>query len=181
MSARAASLAHVRDIAGETVPMIQATDDPVTASAIDRAHAPLRPTIYRPSGPSVTRLESGEEIEAEIFRGPALARAGIDASEPIHAGSEVVAVRVPALHVDDLVEIRIPRAYAESARARTPDHPAWMPAARLANSVMLPHGWLLIESSVPTIVSQTGDGRTRIEFDAPHESESEIVLTVQRR
>jgi len=161
--------------------MIQATDDTLAASAIDRAYAPLRPTIYRPSRPSVTRLGSGEEIETEIFRGPALARAGIDTRDQMHAGGEVVAIRVPALHEDDLVEIRIPRAYAESSRAMTPDHPAWMTPPRLANSVMLPHGWLLIESSVPTIVSQTGDGRTRIEFDAPHDSEPEIVLTVQRR
>ena len=161
--------------------MIQATDETLAASAIDRAHAPLRPTVYRPSRPSVTRLESGEELEAEIFRGPALARAGINAREPMHAGGEVVAIRVPALHADDLVEIRIPRAYAESTPASAPDHPAWTSPGRLANSVMLPHGWLLIESSVPTIVSQTGDGRTRIEFDAPQESEPEIVLTVQRR
>ena len=161
--------------------MIQATDETLAARAFDRAHAPLRPTIYRPSRPWVTRLGSGEEVEAEIFRGPALARAGVNASEPLHAGSDVVAIRVPALHTDDLVEIRIPRAYVETARASTPDHPAWMSPGRLANSVMLPHGWLLIESSVPTIVSQTGDGRTRIEFDAPHESEPEIVLTVQRR
>jgi hypothetical protein len=161
--------------------MIQATDETLATSAIDRAHAPLRPTIYRPSQPSVRHLESGEELEAEIFRGPALARAGIDAREPMHAGSDVVAIRVPALHADDLVEIRIPRAYAESTPVSAPERPARMTPGRLANSVMLPHGWLLIESSVPTIVSQTGDGRTRIEFDAPRESESEIVLTVQRR
>ena len=178
MNARSAALAHARDLAGDFLTMIQAIDEQAGAAAIDRA--PLRPTIYRPSPPSLTRVANGERIDAEIFGGPALARAGIDFREPVREGSEVVAIRVPALHADDLVEIRIPRAYVDGTRRATPDHPSWTASGRLANSVMLPHGWLLTESSVATIVSQTGDGRTRIEFDAPRDGAAEIVLTVHR-
>jgi len=58
-------------------------DNTLRAAVSDGAHQPLRPTIYRPSGsrslrPSLTRVTSGEEIEAEIFHGSALARVGID-------------------------------------------------------------------------------------------------------
>ena len=179
MNATSAARAYARDIAGDPVRMIQASDSSLTASVTEPAGAALRPTIYRPSRPSITRVASGEEIEAEIFRGPALARAGIDFRDPVQPGSEVVAIRVPALVAEDLVEIRIPRIYAEAARA-VPDRSAWSSPRRLANTLMLPHGWLLIESSVATVVSQTGDGRTRIEFDAPFDSAPEIVLTVQR-
>ncbi len=160
--------------------MIQASDARLIAGTIAGILPSLRPTIYRPSRPSVTHVATGEEIETEIFRGPALARAGIEFREPIREGSEVVAIRVPALHADDMVEIRIPRTYTERKRIVSSDHSAWSSSGRPANSVMLPHGWLLIESSVPTIVSRTGDGRTRIEFDAPDADAAEVVLTVQR-
>ena len=160
--------------------MIQATENPLTVGSGERAHAPLRPTIYRPSRPSVTHVVSGQEIEAEIFRGPALARAGIEFREPVREGSEVVAIRVPALHADDLVELRIPRAYTDGARGAASAQAPRSANRRPAHSVMLPYGWLLIESSVATMVSQTGDGRTRIEFDAPADNAPEIVLTVQR-
>jgi hypothetical protein len=180
MNATSAARAYARDIAGDPVRMIQASETSLTTTATEPAGAALRPTIYRPSRPSITRVENGEEIETEIFRGPALARAGIDFREPVQPGSEVVAIRVPALDVDDLVEIRIPRIYAEAARDATLDRQSWHAPRRLANTLMLPHGWLLIEGSVATVVSQTGDGRTRIEFDAPVDSAPEIVLKVQR-
>ena len=159
--------------------MIQATDSRLIAGALPGAHASLNPTVYRPTRPSITHVASGEEIETEIFRGPALARAGIALRDPIREGSEIVAIRVPALHADDLVEIRIPRAYTDRAPAR-PGRAGRTSHGRPANSVLLPHGWLLIASSVPTVVCRAGDGRTRIEFDAPDEDASELVLTVQR-
>ena len=160
--------------------MIQATDSRLIAGTITGIVPSLRPTVYRPSRPSITHVTTGEEIETEIFRGPALARAGIEFRDPIREGSEVVAIRVPALHADDTVEIRIPRAYTDRRRVPPTDHSAWSSRGRPANSVMLPHGWLLIESSVPTIVSRTGDGRTRIEFDPPEDDAAEVSLTVQR-
>lgn len=160
--------------------MIQARDSRLLAGTIAGIQPSLRPTIYRPSRPSITHVATGEEIVTEVFRGPALARAGIEFRDPIREGSEVVAIRVPALHADDMVEIRIPRAYTDRRHVAASDHSAWNARRRPANSVMLPHGWLLIESSVPTIVSRTGDGRTRIEFDAPDSDAAEVVLTVQR-
>jgi hypothetical protein len=176
MTAMSAARAFARTIAGDSTAMIQATDTAFTPDATNREYAPLRPTVYRPSRPSVTRVESGEEIEAEIFRGPALARAGIDFREPARGSGEVVAIRVPALDADDLVELRIPRTYIERSRADQSGRTTGQPA----NSVMLPHGWFLIEGSVPTVVSQTGDGRTRVDFDTPAPGAADVVLTVQR-
>ena len=59
MSATSAVRAFARDIAGEAVRMVQASTTPLTVSALERAYAPLRPTIYRPSRPS--RVVSDQE------------------------------------------------------------------------------------------------------------------------
>ena len=60
MSVISAARAYTRDIAGEAVRMLQASDSDLT-SALERAYAPLRPTIYRPSRPSIARITGGEE------------------------------------------------------------------------------------------------------------------------
>jgi hypothetical protein len=91
-----------------------------------------------------------------------------------------VVIRVPAIDADEPVQLRIPHSYAESPRPIAQHHLAWETSAGPANSLVLPRGWHLIESSVPTIVSATSDGRTNVEFDAPHDSAHEIVMTVQR-
>ena len=60
MSATSAARAYARDIAGEAVRMIQASDSELT-STLERVYAPLRPTTYRPSRPFITRVTGGEE------------------------------------------------------------------------------------------------------------------------
>ena len=72
--------------------MIQATDPRLIAGALTGAHASLNPTVYRPTRPSITHVASGEAIETEIFRGPALARTGIALRDPVRESSEVVPI-----------------------------------------------------------------------------------------
>ena len=66
--------------------MIRATNDTATDTALDRTYPPLCPTVYRPSRPSATRIEKGEEIRADVFRGPGAPRAGVDGREPVREG-----------------------------------------------------------------------------------------------
>jgi hypothetical protein len=133
-----------------------------------------------PARPSVILRDSGEELEAEILRGPAIVRAGIQISDPIRLDADIVAIRVPTIHSRGQVQLRIPRSYAESPRPIAQHHLGWEPSEGPANCLVLPPGWHLIESSVPTIVSALADGGTSVGFDAPADGTQEIVMTVQR-
>ena len=57
MSATSAARAYTREITGQTARMSQTSDSALTITGLERAYAPLRPTVYRPSGPSATRSE----------------------------------------------------------------------------------------------------------------------------
>ena len=59
-----------RGIAGETVRMIQATH----TDAIERTYASLRPTIYRPSGAPVKRVDKSTGTTAGSVLAPAATR-----------------------------------------------------------------------------------------------------------
>jgi hypothetical protein len=66
--------------------MIRATDDTATDTALERTYPPLCPTVYRPSRPSVTRIEKEEGIRADVFRGPGSPRAGVDGRDAVREG-----------------------------------------------------------------------------------------------
>ena len=68
MSATSAARAYARDITGETLTLVRASDKPLTAEAIERSYPPLRPTVYRPSRPSTARLPARDEIEVKVLR-----------------------------------------------------------------------------------------------------------------
>ena len=68
MSATSAARAHARDFTGETLAIMRASDKPVTADAIERSYPPLRPTVYRPSRPSATRVPPRDELEVKVLR-----------------------------------------------------------------------------------------------------------------
>jgi hypothetical protein len=132
--------------------------------------------------PLVTMVDTGEELPAEILRGAAIAHVGLDPYDlaPGSRPGDVVAICVPRVDDDGQVQLRIPRSFADSSRASDQHHLAWENSARPANTMVLPPEWFLLESSVAAIVTRERDGRTRIEFDAPADASTEIVLTVRR-
>ena len=157
--------------------MVQANESAMRSGARELGPSSLRPTVYRPSRPYALPASNGDEPAKRVFRGPALARAGIWFRGP--AGTDnIVAVRVPAAGPEELVELRIPRVLTDGAHSTGQQYTPTS-AAPLPNAMLLPAGWYLLGSSVPTVVSQTGDGRTRIEFDAPPDGAPEVVLTLR--
>jgi hypothetical protein len=52
---------------------------------------------------------------------------------------------------------------------------------RPANAVVLPAGWMLTNSSVPATVSETADGRIRIDYINPRTDDIPVLLTARRR
>jgi hypothetical protein len=47
--------------------------------------------------------------------------------------------------------------------------------------VVLPAGWALTNSSIPATVSETADGRVRLDFVNPRPDEIAVLITARRR
>jgi hypothetical protein len=156
--------------------MVQANESAMRSGARELGPSSLRPTVYRPSRPSAIGASNGDGSGTSVFRGPALARAGIWFRGP-NGADNIVAVRVPAAGPEEMVELRIPRVLTDRPQPTSQYTPS--SDAQLANAMLLPAGWYLLGSSVATVVSQTSDGRTRVEFDAPPDGTSDVVLTLR--
>jgi hypothetical protein len=52
---------------------------------------------------------------------------------------------------------------------------------RAANVVVLPAGWLLTNSSMPTTVTTRPDGRVQLECLNPQPNELQVLITARRR
>src|SRR6185312_14773940 len=52
---------------------------------------------------------------------------------------------------------------------------------RPRNSVVLPAGWYLTASSIPALVSETSDGRIRLDFVNPRNDEIAVLIKARRR
>ena len=137
-----------------------------------------RPTASPPK-PSVQRLSDGSSVDADVLRGASLVAAELELDEIPHIGTDVVGILIPSLSTDDVIQLRIPRDCVDVAPVHLSSEPR-DPSRRPANAVVLPERWYLIEASLPTIVSRTRSGCTRIEFDAPTDDAAEIVLTIVR-
>ena len=132
------------------------------------------------SRPSVQRLSDGSEVEADVLRGPSLIAANLELDELPRAGADIIGIRIPSLSSDDVIQLRIPRACVDGPTLSVAGDDRERPH-RPANSLVLPQRWYLLEASLPTVVSRTSSGCTRIEFDAPADpGASEVVLTIIR-
>ena len=52
---------------------------------------------------------------------------------------------------------------------------------RPRNAVVLPAGWYLTASSIPALVSETSDGRIRLDFVNPRNDDIAVLLKARRR
>jgi hypothetical protein len=145
-------------------------------------HPPCPVCAHRTSPtpmPSVRRVADGSSVDADVVRGASLVASELELDEIPRIGADVVGILIPSLSTDDVIQLRIPRDCVDAA----PSHSAGdshITTRRLANAVVLPPGWYLVEASLSTIVSRTRSGSTRIEFDAPTDDATEIVLTIVR-
>ena len=142
--------------------------------------------IVRPgskvSEPSARLLDTGEALETEILRGEAARRAGL-LGEEAGADGEVVLVRFPAVRKGHSTRIRIEETYTDPSRyGLVNDVLAWRRSfGRAYNDVVLPEGWYLTASSIPTTVSRETDGRVRLKFVNPRPDAIDVLIRARRR
>jgi hypothetical protein len=117
------------------------------------------------SNPSAYILDTGEVLRHETLKGDAITAARIDAGT-VTPETEVVVIHFPPVKEGQSIRLRISETYThpESYRLDEDELVFERNLGRARNSVVLPAGWYLTASSIPAIVRQTPDGRTRLDF-----------------
>lgn len=134
------------------------------------------------SRPSARVLDTGEELRWEVLTGDAIRRAGLDVAD-VTPTTQVVVFHFAAVKPNGSVRLRMFETYTDSARYRLAgDTLLWDRSfGRPANAVVLPSGWYLTNSTIPGTISETADGRVRLDFINPRPDDIDVFLTARRR
>ncbi|MGH9366798.1 MAG: hypothetical protein ACRD3M_03880, partial [Thermoanaerobaculia bacterium] len=137
----------------------------------------------RASNPSARILDTGEELRVETLRGEEISRAGLDIGEAVRPDSEVVVVRFPPVEKEHSVRLRISETYTDEKSYRLEGGELVFDRSfgRPRNALVLPAGWYLTACAIPATVSQTPDGRIRLDFVNPRPDEIAVLVKAKRR
>ena len=136
----------------------------------------------RVSNPSARDLDTGETLKTETLKGAAIATAGGDAAGAA-ADTEAVLFRFRAPKAGESRRLRIAETYTDPERYRlVGDTLVWERSfGRPVNAVVLPAGWALTNCSVPATISQSIDGRVRVDLINPRTDELAVLITARRQ
>jgi hypothetical protein len=134
------------------------------------------------SNPSAIILDTGEALKYDILKGDAITAAKIDAGT-VTPDTEVVVVYFPAVKAGQSVRLRISETYAapESYRLEGQDLVFDRSLGRPRNSVVLPLGWFLTESSIPAVISETPDQKIRLDFFNGRNDSLDVLIKGRKR
>jgi hypothetical protein len=135
------------------------------------------------SSPSARNLDTGEALRVETLRGDAVPKSGLGDDEEISLDAEVVIAHFAPVPQGGSVRIRIAETYTDpkSYRLEGDELVFDRTFGRPRNAVILPAGWFLTASSIPALVSETSDGRIRLDFVNPRPDEIAVLLKARRR
>jgi hypothetical protein len=134
------------------------------------------------SSPSARNLDTGEALRVETLRGDAVPKSEGD-DEEIPADAEVVVAHFAPVPPGGSVRLRIAETYTDPKSYRLEGDALVFDRTfgRPRNAVILPPGWLLTASSIPALVSETPDGRIRLDFVNPRPDEIAVLVKARRR
>lgn len=137
----------------------------------------------RVSNPSAVMLDTGDRLRVETLRGAEIAARGIDIGETPGPSSEVVVVWFDPVKPDHSVRLRISETYTDPNRyLLVGDELVWDRAfGRPRNALVLPAGWTIMINDVPAVVTQTSDGRTRLDYVNDGPGDIRVYVRARRR
>jgi len=149
---------------------------------IDRYLNVVRPGSTA-SGPSARILDTGETLQVETRKGADLIKAGLEAGEEVKAEDDVVVIHFGAIKAGGSARLRIAETYTDTKSYRLEGEELVFDRTfgRPRNSVVLPAGWYLTASSIPAMVSETAEGRIRLDFINPRNDEIAVLIKAKRR
>jgi hypothetical protein len=137
----------------------------------------------RSSSPSARILDTGASLTTETLKGDAITKAAIDIGEAVTPETEIVVIRFPAVKAGQSVRLRISETYTDPGRyGLRGDTLVWNRSfGRPANAMVLPAGWRIASCSIPATVTETADGKIRLDFINPRPDDVAVYLTAVRR
>jgi hypothetical protein len=135
------------------------------------------------SDPSAHVLDTGEKLATQTMSGAELESAKMDAGEPVDAAAQVVVIPFAPVKAGQNVRIRISETYTAPASYRLEGDELVFDRSlgRPRNAVVLPEGWYLTASSIPTTVTQMADGRIRLDFWNGRPDQVDVLIKAKRR
>jgi hypothetical protein len=139
------------------------------------------------SRPSARILDTGEALEVETLRGEAITRAGLDLKGeiegPVQPDTEVVVIRFPPVSKGASVRLRISETYTDPGRYRLDGDELVFDRSlgRPRNAIVLPAGYSLTTCSIPATISETAEGRIRLDFVNPRPDEIAVLVKARLR
>jgi len=133
--------------------------------------------------PKAVVLDTGESLPVETLKGDAIRKAGLDIGEPVRPDSEVVVIRFPKVAAGQTLRLRISETYTDAGRYKLEGDELVFDRSfgRTRNALVLPAGYALTNCSIPATVSETEDGRIRLDFMNPRPDEIAVLLTAKKR
>jgi hypothetical protein len=115
-------------------------------------------------------------------KGSAITKGGYKVAD-VTPQSEIVVFKFAPVQKGESVRIRMFETYTDTARYKLVGQELMWDRSfgRPDNAVVLPKGWMLTNSSVPATVSETADGRMRLDFINPRTDEIPVLITARRR
>ena len=134
------------------------------------------------SNPSAVLLDTGEALKVETLSGAELKKRGLDAGEPVTDTAAIVVISFPVIKNGQSARLRITETYTDPGRYFIDgDELVWDRAfGRPRNAVVLPAGWTVVASSIPTTITQDGDGRQRLYFENNRNDEIQVLIRARR-
>lgn len=105
-------------------------------------------------------------------------------AQGLGADAQAVVFRLRPVRAGESVRIRIAETYTDPTSYRLDGDGSlvWRRTlGRPLNAVVLPPGWMLVSSSIPATVAETGDGRVRLDYVNPRPDELDVRIVARRR
>jgi hypothetical protein len=134
------------------------------------------------SEPSAKVLDTGEALKTEVATGREMAQRKVSLDETVEPDTKVVLIPFAAVKKGQSLRLRISETYTDPARYALVDGQLmWRRSfGRPRNDVVLPAGWYLTTSSIPAVISQEPDGRTRLSFWNARPDDIDVFITARR-
>lgn len=135
------------------------------------------------SNPSAYIVDTGEQLKAVTMTGAAMAAAHYNAGETVEPEAQVVVIPFAQIVKDRSIRLRISETYTAPVSYRLDGDELVFDRSfgRPRNAVVLPAGWYVTASSIPSTVSHLPDGRVRLDYWDGAPEPVDVLLKARRR